>query len=207
MMDTSSAKRKELFFSESSTSENPDAVTVEIARNRMAVESGLAHPEGWFEQELAQDLAACWSPTGREEGVQEWMARPSLLRRIARLLAVAIPAGVDRIIAVGTGAQTLGASVSLTTGLPFVAIEEDIGSAGVVTIFGRVHQGESIAVVSALQTRSSFIETLGEEYGVTISQWLVVFAPREASELTRQDYGVLFHADADGQTLSASMTS
>ncbi|TQL44932.1 hypothetical protein FB562_2339 [Homoserinimonas aerilata] len=90
--------------------------------------------------ELADDLAALW-PTSPQD-VDGWMSRPSILRRVAGELAARLAADTDRVVALGPGALVLGGAVSLSTGLPFCAVDDE------GTVFGDHHAGETAGVIS-----------------------------------------------------------
>ncbi|WP_433891067.1 hypothetical protein [Streptomyces sp. CA-111067] len=89
--------------------------------------------------ELAGDLTAAGLDGGSGTG---WLDRASLLRRIAAGLAAEVPATADRLVAVGPGAQALGAAVSLETGLPFAAFTPGAPDLGVI------HPGETVVVLA-----------------------------------------------------------
>lgn len=90
--------------------------------------------------ELADDLAALWPSS--PAGVDSWMSRPSIMRRVARELAARLAAATDRVVALGPGSLVLGGAVSLATGLPFCAVDEE------GTVFGEHHDGETVGVIS-----------------------------------------------------------
>jgi hypothetical protein len=91
-------------------------------------------------RELGNDLSALWRRDANEVG--GWMSRPSILRRVASELATRLAPDTDRVIAIGPGSLVLGGAMSLTTGLPFCAVDRD-GS-----VFGDYHAGETVTVVS-----------------------------------------------------------
>ncbi|WP_223690520.1 hypothetical protein [Leifsonia poae] len=94
--------------------------------------------------ELSQDLSATWNAASVPASISTWMSRPSILRRIADALSAELRDDIDRILAVGPGAQALGSAVALATGIPYVA---EAGS----TRFGDLHRGERVAVVNAVR--------------------------------------------------------
>ncbi|WP_329175691.1 hypothetical protein [Streptomyces sp. NBC_01477] len=98
------------------------------------VPAGLERPAAVLAAELAADLTAA-DPAG-------WLARPSLLRRLAAALAPGAAPTADRLLAVGPGAQALGAAVSLETGLPFAA------RAPGAPALGDLHPGETVVVLA-----------------------------------------------------------
>lgn len=111
----------------------------------MTVASPVSHdlvprPNSMRLSELADDLAALWPSS--TAGVDNWMSRPSIMRRVAAGLAARLAAATDRVVALGPGSLVLGGAVSLSTGLPFCAVDED------GTVFGDHHDGETVAVIS-----------------------------------------------------------
>ena len=53
------------------------------------------------------------------------MTKPTVLRRLVNVLAVEVPAGVDRLVGTEPGSLPIAAALSLETGLPLVAQRED----------------------------------------------------------------------------------
>ena len=100
----------------------------------------VPRPDSMRLSELADDLAALWHSS--PASVDSWMSRPSIMRRVAAGLASRLASATDRVVALGPGSLVLGGAVSLTTGLPFCAVDED-GS-----VFGDHHDGETVAVIS-----------------------------------------------------------
>ena len=79
--------------------------------------------------------------------------RPALLRGLARLLADAIPAGVDRLAGTELGAVALAAAVSLETGLPFVIVRKaEKGYSTARLIEGELLPGETVLVIEDVIT-------------------------------------------------------
>ena len=115
--------------------------------------------------ELRADLLADGNPI-TTDAVPAWIHRPSTLRRVATELARALPPHFDRILATGTGAEALGAAVSLATGVAF-ATESETPVAG-----------EDIVVIAALATDA---ETYRSD-SVTILARHAVWATREGSQ-------------------------
>lgn len=74
--------------------------------------------------------------------------KPTILRRIASLLAERVPADVDRIAGPELGAVALTAALSLEAGLPFVIVRKvskDYATSKLVE--GELHAGERILIV------------------------------------------------------------
>ena len=75
-------------------------------------------------------------------------SRPSILRRIGRLLAVRVPHGTDRLAAPTLGAVPIGTAVSLDTGLPCLIVRTNADSRReVAAVEGGLHDGESVCLV------------------------------------------------------------
>jgi orotate phosphoribosyltransferase len=110
-------------------------------------------------RELARDIVAAACVHGRfvyASGVRSdiyfdkylFVTRPTILRRLASLLAELLSPRVDRLAGAGLGATALVAALSLETGLPFVVVRENdnLGAAH-ERIEGELHAGERTVVV------------------------------------------------------------
>jgi orotate phosphoribosyltransferase len=74
--------------------------------------------------------------------------KPTVLRRIAALLAECVPPNVDRLAGPELGAVALAAAVSLATGLPFVIVRKTSeGYPGSKLVEGEVHPGERVLII------------------------------------------------------------
>lgn len=72
--------------------------------------------------------------------------KPTILRRLAEMLAERVPTDVDRLAGTEVGGVALAAAVSLATGLPFVIVRRDVeSSAGPVK--GELHRGERVLLI------------------------------------------------------------
>jgi orotate phosphoribosyltransferase len=74
--------------------------------------------------------------------------KPTVLRRIASLLAERVPPSVDRLAGPELGAVALAAAVSLASGLPFVIVRktsEDYPGGKLVE--GEMHPGEHVLII------------------------------------------------------------
>ncbi|HEX9015632.1 MAG TPA: orotate phosphoribosyltransferase [Chloroflexota bacterium] len=79
--------------------------------------------------------------------------RPEILRPVGRLIAEAIPDGVDRIAGPELGAVALAAAASLETGIPFVIVKKaskDYATQKLVE--GECKAGEKVVVVEDVMT-------------------------------------------------------
>lgn len=95
--------------------------------------------------QLLVDLDALAPAPGRAPAAADVFTRPSLLRRLARRLAVHVPAGTDRLLVPSLADAPLGAALALATGLPF-AIPGADGDA-----YGETHGSERVAVLAFVQ--------------------------------------------------------
>lgn len=84
----------------------------------------IPRPESEWRTELAADLRAIGAPDRND-----WVSEPSLLRRVAALLAREIPPAADSVLAVGDRAESLATALSLTTGLPSITLPAASSSA------------------------------------------------------------------------------
>lgn len=72
--------------------------------------------------------------------------KPTILRRVADMLASQVPPDVERLAATEGGGVALAAAVSLATGLPFVIIRRS-AEAGAPAVRGELHPGERVVLV------------------------------------------------------------
>lgn len=100
--------------------------------------------------------------------------KPTILRRLADMLAEKVPAGVDRLAGTEVGGVALAAAVSLATGLPFVIVRRDERSTGPVK--GELHAGERVLLIqdvvdsgSQAITAASKIKGLGAAVAGVVS--------------------------------------
>jgi orotate phosphoribosyltransferase len=73
--------------------------------------------------------------------------RPSVLRRVARLLAPLVGTGTERLATQAPGALALGVAVSLETGLPLVILRPTGGEDHPMSLEGELHEGEQVTLV------------------------------------------------------------
>lgn len=105
---------------------------------------------------------------------------PGLLRRIARLLAPMVPAGIDRLAGPELGAVALAAALSLETDIPFIIVRKgskEYGASAGKPLEGTFQPGERVVVVEDVLTtggealRSAAVLT---ELGLVVDRILVV---------------------------------
>jgi orotate phosphoribosyltransferase len=118
-------------------------------------------------QELARDLVASSYIRGSyvmSSGAASdyyidptlFMTKPTVLRRLASLLADMIPFEVDRLAGSEPGSVAIVAAVSIETGLPFVALRGDPHNrAAGQHIAGEVHSGERVMFIEDVITSGS----------------------------------------------------
>lgn len=83
-------------------------------------------------------------------------SKPTVLRRLAGLLAERLPAGTDRIAGAELGAVPLATALSLQTGVPFVIVRRPRGSyAPAAGVEGELHAGERVVLVEDVVTTAS----------------------------------------------------
>jgi orotate phosphoribosyltransferase len=73
--------------------------------------------------------------------------RPTVLRRVARLLSDLVPAHAERLVAQAPGALAVGVAVSLEIGLPLVIVRPDATSSEEVRLEGEIYDGERVVLV------------------------------------------------------------
>lgn len=105
-----------------------DIVRASFQRGTVSLDSGVEQPY-FFEKYLI-------------------VAKPMILRRLARFLAARIPAGTDRVAAPTLGAVAIGTAVSLESGLPLAIVRSSLtekprGRA----VEGGLHPGEMVVLI------------------------------------------------------------
>ncbi|MGH3354944.1 MAG: orotate phosphoribosyltransferase, partial [Nocardioidaceae bacterium] len=79
--------------------------------------------------------------------------KPTVLRRLASLMAARIPPHVDRVAGAELGAVPIAAALSLETGLPFVVVRKNPKPHGTrTTVEGELHQAERVLLVEDVVT-------------------------------------------------------
>ena len=148
--------------------------------------------------ELAADLTATFAAPMTDEGHQEWMSRPSTLRRVAAALAEGIGPGETRIAGTGPGAEVLATAVSLATGLPFVAVAT---GGDPQERFGHVYDGERIAVIGLRLATPAVLDEYVRRHRLTVGSVQTVLAGDDwpASASTR----ALFRIDGEARLVVA----
>lgn len=93
-----------------------------------------------------------------------FVTRPTVLRRLARLLGARVSPNADRLAGPELGAVALAAVTSLETGLPFVLVRKSPRRPGTATeIEGELHVGERVVILED-------IVSTGEEALCTVTK-------------------------------------
>jgi orotate phosphoribosyltransferase len=113
---------------------------------------------------LADVVSAAWGTHGEFIDADQFLTRPTVLRRLASLLAGRVEGDIDRLVAREPNALVLGAALALETGLPLVVARAVSPSAPLsgpaagpksppgpeLRCFGELHPGERVFVVEAV---------------------------------------------------------
>ncbi len=73
--------------------------------------------------------------------------RPSVLRRVGRLMSDLIPPGTDRLVTQAPGALAVGVAVSLEIGLPLVIVRPVSSEHDEARLEGELYEGERVALI------------------------------------------------------------
>ncbi|MGO1835563.1 MAG: hypothetical protein ACTH0C_12950 [Actinomycetaceae bacterium] len=129
-------------------------------------------------ERLAADLAALDRGDGAGPSSGDVVTRPSVLRRIARVLAEIVEPGVDRIVA-GADDLAVATACSIHTGLPFAVV----GADGTVAT-GELHALERVVAVGLRPEDAADAATGAVAVGATV-------AASAGIHLTGEDAGAL----------------
>lgn len=114
-------------------------------------------------RELLDDVvAAAWGTHGEFIDADQFLTKPTVLRRLASILAARIPHDVDRLLGRDPHSLVLGAAMSLETGLPLV-VARVVRSKGRANLqcHGELHPGERVLVVEGVTgTGASAVEAV-----------------------------------------------
>ncbi len=136
--------------------------------------SVLTHDPRAVREGLRDDLRAL-APPGGVPDYWDVATRPSLLRRVAMLIAESVPAGTDRIVASWSD-MALASAVSLHTGVPFAIIASE------TTAYGELHGSELACWIEfqAGAATSAHLQAVRDR-DVRIGVRLSVFDPHDLS--------------------------
>ncbi|MEU0386927.1 orotate phosphoribosyltransferase [Streptomyces chartreusis] len=128
----------------------------------LLVSPGYAHFQNDDDrrQELARDIVAAAHIRGDyvlSSGARStyyldtnlFETKPTVLRRLAELLARRVPTEVARLAGAGAGSAALTAVLAIETGLPFVVVRGTHGSRSpAAAVKGELHPGETVLCVA-----------------------------------------------------------
>ncbi|GAB0105193.1 orotate phosphoribosyltransferase [Nocardia sp. JMUB6875] len=118
--------------------------------------------------------------------------KPTILRRLASLLAERIPPAVDRLAGAGPGAVAVVTAVALETGLPFVIVRHcSKGLGGNGFLAGELHPGERVLIVDdVLGTGAGALRAAArlESAGASITGILAVLDAGGAENIAEVGY-------------------
>lgn len=100
---------------------------------------------------LADVVAAAWGTHGDFIDADQFLSKPTVLRRLASILASRVPADVDRLLGREPHSLVLGTALALETGLPLViARVADSPDGPGLRCFGELHAAERVLVVEGV---------------------------------------------------------
>ncbi|NEC68454.1 hypothetical protein [Streptomyces sp. SID9727] len=147
-------------------------------------------------------------PTGDTLDPFAFQIRPTILRRVAALMAEELPVRTDRLVTADPVGTALTTAVALHTGLPFTLVAEAGAGDGPARLRGEIHSGEQIAVldpVTTTGTRAARIARLVHARGArTAGVFTVIDGCRGAGAALAgagHELHALFQAD-DGAVLA-----
>jgi len=123
--------------------------------------------------ELLGDLvAAAWGTHGEFIDADQFLTKPTVLRRLASILATRVPVEVDRLVGRDPHSLVLSAALALETGLPLVVARVvDVPGGSRLGCHGELHAGERVLVVEGVTgTGASAVEAVRavRELGATV---------------------------------------
>jgi orotate phosphoribosyltransferase len=100
--------------------------------------------------ELRADIvAAAWRTGDQLVDADLFLTKPTILRRLAAILADRVPPDTDRLVSREPNAAVLGAALALATGLPLVVAHQS-PSVPALHCEGELHPGERALVVESV---------------------------------------------------------
>jgi orotate phosphoribosyltransferase len=97
---------------------------------------------------LADVVAAAWGADGEFVDADQFLTKPTVLRRLAAILAGRVPFDTDRLLGREPHSLVLGAALTLETGLPLVIARGLDGPD--LRCHGELHPGERVLVVEGV---------------------------------------------------------
>lgn len=121
--------------------------------------------------QLLVDLRALATTADAPPSLADVVTRPSVLRRLARRLALHVPAGTDRLLVHSMEELPVGAAVGLATGLPYAAVLPGGGT------YGEAHPSEVVALLAFRAADLTGLASAAESAHMTPTVRLAVFGP------------------------------
>ena len=143
--------------------------------------SQLPGTKNFSVEEFQDDLNAVWYEFQNEQQVLNWLGYPAMLKRLASLMAEQIDAQVDRIVATGLAADTLGTAIALETGIPFAVLR--LVDESLLLTAGNTHPEENIALFSFWPSEGTDVQEWAKQSGLSVSSWTVFAQQDEGSAL------------------------
>ncbi|MEU8250558.1 hypothetical protein [Nonomuraea sp. NPDC048916] len=121
---------------------------------------------------LADVVAAAWGSDGQFVDADQFLTKPTVLRRLASILADRVPSDADRLIGREPHSLVLGTALALETGLPLVVARIAGSPTGKELVCsGELHPGERVLVVEGVTgTGASAVQAvrLARRRGATV---------------------------------------
>jgi orotate phosphoribosyltransferase len=117
---------------------------------------------------LADVVSAAWGVHGEFVDADQFLTKPTVLRRLASLLAGRVPPDVDRLLGREPHSLVLGAALALETGLPLVVARRDGAE---LRCFGELHPHERVLVVEGVTgtgTSAAYAVAVARQRGATV---------------------------------------
>ncbi|WP_148040191.1 hypothetical protein [Cryobacterium tepidiphilum] len=150
-----------------------------------SIPPAVAQDRASHRDDLAADLRALADRRGDVDAFMI-LSRPSILRRLARMIAETLPVGIDRLVGSHGQDDALVSAVALHTGIPFAVVDTASGA-----VHGELHVSEKVAIVRTRRaagegTLEQRLEELGAHVVTSVS---VLAAESTASAGDRALFG------------------
>lgn len=145
---------------------------------------------------LADVVAAAWGTHGQFIDADQFLTKPTVLRRLASILAGRVPVDVDRLVGREPHSLVLGAALALETGLPLVVVRMPEPPANQeLRCFGELHSGERVLVVEGVTGTGMSAEhavRAAQRHGVTVAGVLAAVDRGNGATERLTGLGILF---------------
>lgn len=126
--------------------------------------------------------------------------RPTILRRLASLMAELVPPDIDRLVGCELGGVPLTVAMALETGIPYVVIRGTASNRAPDRVVGEIHADEKVLIVEdvvATGTRAAEAVAHIRGLGVEVAGVLAVMDRQQGGAEHILDAGSTFHALLD----------